>query len=460
VAHVRFAEALVAANRPHDAFAAVTTSLAKFPDHYELLMARAMALSRLARLDEALEQWSDIRRSHPERPAAYSEAATALRLATRYDECEDLIGNGLQKFPNSVGLLAERASLAAAKKDWAHSLADWQIVRSLNPANRGALFGAAEAFLQLGQATEAIEPLDLLLEQTPDHPRATIMRSQADMTLSAWTPAIARLSRASHLHPKNNQLAETLLAARMAAIQEQAEAEEQHDETTEELHLPRGQVAASGASAPIDASAEAALFERFESLGDNCEFGLVQRFYRAEPLGLLRWSSISPPEIISALEKQFDGVGESDTTLLIAGGKEYITRDRNYRMTMHTFIPCDTISHDELLPKMQKRLQFLKRRLLEDLAQGEKMFVYKSIGGIKDEEMAAISDALRAYGNPRILFVKEAGSVEQPGEVTKILPNAYLGFVGRFGHHGGNWNIDFPSWLDLCRNAARVMAAS
>src|SRR5436305_104536 len=32
------------------------------------------------------------------------------------------------------------------------------------------------------------------------------------------------------------------------------------------------------------------LATRFESLGDNCEFGILQRLEGAEPLGLLRWA--------------------------------------------------------------------------------------------------------------------------------------------------------------------------
>lgn len=47
----------------------------------------------------------------------------------------------------------------------------------------------------------------------------------------------------------------------------------------------------------------------FESLGDNCEFGLVQRRCGAEPLGLLRFSNIELGPLLRGLVAEFDELG-------------------------------------------------------------------------------------------------------------------------------------------------------
>ena len=47
---------------------------------------------------------------------------------------------------------------------------------------------------------------------------------------------------------------------------------------------------------------------RFESLGDNCEFGLFQRMCNAEPLGLFRFAGGYLPEIIRGLNSGFSGL--------------------------------------------------------------------------------------------------------------------------------------------------------
>ena len=41
------------------------------------------------------------------------------------------------------------------------------------------------------------------------------------------------------------------------------------------------------------------LLNSFESLGDNCEFGFVQRKFGTEPAGLLRWAIASPAALVA-----------------------------------------------------------------------------------------------------------------------------------------------------------------
>src|SRR5579885_2880091 len=50
------------------------------------------------------------------------------------------------------------------------------------------------------------------------------------------------------------------------------------------------------------------LMMRFESLGENCEFGLAQRRCGAEPLGLLRFASAPLEKLLAGLEGRFEGM--------------------------------------------------------------------------------------------------------------------------------------------------------
>jgi hypothetical protein len=70
------------------------------------------------------------------------------------------------------------------------------------------------------------------------------------------------------------------------------------DRFQEATALPSGQVEAAGAEGPLP---PAQLMLRFEALGQNCEFGVVQRHYGAEPLGLLRFSSTPLHLLVAAL---------------------------------------------------------------------------------------------------------------------------------------------------------------
>jgi hypothetical protein len=67
---------------------------------------------------------------------------------------------------------------------------------------------------------------------------------------------------------------------------------------------------------PPDAISDRDLVLNFESIGDNCEFGLVQRMAGAEPLGLLRFSSTPLPLLVRALRARFDGLADPANVLV------------------------------------------------------------------------------------------------------------------------------------------------
>ena len=98
-----------------------------------------------------------------------------------------------------------------------------------------------------------------------------------------------------------------------------------HSRDIETHRVPAGDDAALGLS-------ERDLAMRFESLGGTghgCEFGLFQRHFGAEPLGLLRWADLSHHLLTRALESRFDGVGLPENTIVFnpAGSDEWWTKD-------------------------------------------------------------------------------------------------------------------------------------
>ena len=50
---------------------------------------------------------------------------------------------------------------------------------------------------------------------------------------------------------------------------------------------------------------------------------------------------------------------------------------------MHTFIYKGQATAEQLMPKMLRRLQFLKDKLVQDLITAEKIFVYVSVQGAR-----------------------------------------------------------------------------
>lgn len=202
---------------------------------------------------------------------------------------------------------------------------------------------------------------------------------------------------------------------------------------------------------------------RFESLGDNCEFGLVQRRCGAEPLGLLRFSNITLPYLLRGIDTGFEGLGEPanlefwlDTT----GKPEYVMRDKAYGLVFHTFLHPDEVVESELVAQQSTRLKFLRRKLLDDLAEGEKIFVFKRNEPLLQEEMLPLLAALRRHcPRARLLYAVPATPEHPPGTVEQAAEGLLRGHIDRFAPPDRVPDLSLEPWLAVCVGAARLAEA-
>src|SRR5437016_5768301 len=77
----------------------------------------------------------------------------------------------------------------------------------------------------------------------------------------------------------------------------------------------------------------ARIIAEFESLGDNCEFGFVQRHHGLEPGGLLRWASSNFDGLVHALECRFTGLYQLDD---LEPYTPNMVIDRKYGIAFHS----------------------------------------------------------------------------------------------------------------------------
>jgi hypothetical protein len=187
---------------------------------------------------------------------------------------------------------------------------------------------------------------------------------------------------------------------------------------------------------------------KFESIGDSCEFGIVQRRFGAEPLGLLRWATTDPPQLIEALNTRLEGVGDPEHTVIEEHDGEYISWDRRYAMYTHTFTPVTAEPLDTFTGQHLRRLQYMKRKLLEDLESGKKIFVYKSDDGLPDEHVRGLHDAIRGYNNTALLLCVRLQDDAHPMRTLEVLQEGlFIGYIDRYS----TVDINVDVWLALCR---------
>jgi hypothetical protein len=195
---------------------------------------------------------------------------------------------------------------------------------------------------------------------------------------------------------------------------------------------------------------------KFESLGENCEFGLFQRRCDAEPLGLLRFSSTFMRNLIRGIDNGFAGLGaleDIDPRLEGDSRKEYMIHEKKYGLVYHTFVYEGQRSIWLMREQEAARLKFLRRKFMEELEAAEKMFVYKFGSSVSAEEMLPLHMALNRYGDATLLWVVPAERGRPSGTVEVVMPGLLKGYIDRFAPDENAHDLSFTGWLRVCANA-------
>jgi hypothetical protein len=195
---------------------------------------------------------------------------------------------------------------------------------------------------------------------------------------------------------------------------------------------------------------------RFESVGENCEFGLFQRRCDAEPLGLLRFSSTFMRNLIRGVQGGFADLGENeDIEPRLEGGprKEFMIHEQKYGLVYHTFVYEGERSVWLIREQEAARLKFLRRKFVEELEAAEKIFVYRHRATTTVEEILPLHMALNRYGAATLLWVVPAEPGRPPGTVEVLMPGLMKGYIDRFAPDDNAHDLSFDGWLRLCANA-------
>jgi hypothetical protein len=197
----------------------------------------------------------------------------------------------------------------------------------------------------------------------------------------------------------------------------------------------------------------------FESLGDNCEFGLVQSSLGVEQLGFFRFNSVSAEALLRAIESDFaDFENPNGLEIEIACNDELIVYIPSYGFRYHTFYRRGDVDLDRLRLQQITVVRFLARKFREDLRAAEKIFVRKSAAS-SFEEIAALHAALRRYGEATLLWVTLKDDTKCAGEVELLGPGLMKGHIDSFNAYKDASAASF-AWFDICRGAHAIWRGS
>jgi hypothetical protein len=285
-----------------------------------------------------------------------------------------------------------------------------------------------------------------------------------ELALRAGHGEYARLIDAGAFHPD----AENVLRFEFLY---RAQPRENHPSDTRELAVafrsleireagfrlfPQARVLPPVDAAALSAQRKAAIFERFQSLGQNCEFGLVQRHAGVERLGLYRFASARLMDVTEGIRLRFAGIDKAEHLRIQsnASGDDFECVQSRYGIEYHAFLVPGQRDIEAFRAREPARLRFLADLLLQDIARARKVFVLqRGESPLSCEEVLPLFLELRAF-NPanRLLFVTASGDggPSVRGPVQNLAPGLYRGTIPAFAPAENAYDFDYGAWTALC----------
>jgi tetratricopeptide (TPR) repeat protein len=443
-----------------EAEAMLEEAVARFPnlpqfvlDHAQLPVAPHFAHEK--NWPETLRRLDRLQTAFPAFESGFIAGVRALNESGHPDQAEALARSAGERLSVSYALAIQYAEAAQDRRDWPQAIARYSEVKDRFPDQPGGDVGLARALAADGRFAEAEIKLRETMARLPSQSAPFAEYADLATRQEQWAEALERWTAAQDRFPHEPQFAHRAYEARMRLTDADPGAA-----------VAIAQLAPAPMPDPRNTDQQVrALAMQFESLGGRglgCEFGIFQRDCGAEPLGLLRWADMPYDKLLFALQNRFEGVGSAEHTELfvsaVSGGRgEYCTTDRRGMMFMRAFIYEDQAPFEKMQVSAFNRLRFLTRKLIDDLEQGSKIFVFRVTDrNLTTEEIDDLQAAMRAYGDNTLLYVRYEDDAHPNGTVEAVRPGLLVGYMDRFKlSRTGDLSSAPPtaSWLAVCRNA-------
>ena len=382
----------------------------------------------------------------------------ALRSQGVGREAEQLAETCIQKMPNEPDLWIQYAHSAADHGDLERATARLKDAANRFPDNAEVQAAFAQALSRSNRLDEADWQYQQGCARFPNSADLACGYAANAAKLQDWPEALRRWTVARERFPSDVRPAQGVLEIYSAS---------------EEGAVISPSFAKIDSMAPVKQLGRDQTYRHFESLGgtgQGCEFGIVQLVAGgAEPLGLLRWSHIPSANLAEALENRFDGVGSPEQTLIDfyptadPANPEYRSIDTRYEFGMHTHVYKKDLSKEKMFAQTCLRMKFLRRKLIQDLEDGVKIFVHKIFErNLTDEELGRLYRAVRSYGDNSLLYVRYEDQEHPSGSVVQADDGLFIGYISGFSMTfptGRLQRIDLPAWSSICKTVLSLHLA-
>jgi Flp pilus assembly protein TadD len=430
------------------------------PGHAHPYSALGSLFSTAGRHSEAIAMSQNAAALEPSNAYRYAQLGNVLMQAGQFPSAKEMIDRAIGIMPQVADFHADLSHAFSRAGRLSEAIVAVRAAIRLAPKRWGFHAQLGDLLLRNGDAVSAERHLRIAVERDPGNAHFRAGLSRVLVQLQRVQEARLLAEQAVTLDPDDAGLQlhfQSLVSLDMPGSSEEPPAAPRTDPvhpvpptTNKPVGVP------DLAGVPLRD-----LMMRFESLGESCEFGLAQRRCEAEPLGLFRFASAPLPKLLAALTEDFAGFGEPENIEVksFAGSCEYMISDGKFDLLYHTWVTVGEMTPEEVHRREIRRLPLLIRKLREDLAAAEKIFVHHGMGHPNPGEALPLAQALRRYGPNTLLWVDLADRDHPAGSAEWAGPGLIRGYIDRFAPSENAHDLSFDCWVNLCREAWRLYGA-
>lgn len=409
-----------------------------FPENFLPGYWMGNVLLRQQKLDEAFVVFNDVIEHFPTVSYGYVGRATIQIFKNEFAKAELTLEAGIEKCGYEYWLGFNYAQCAERMANFSAAKVRWETLSHHTPSDAYALGRWARTLVTLGDLDTARALMGELTPELSAH--IQVRYAQAMLKSAEGQPKEAlQLWRALREEYPNDLEIQTAWG---------------HAEQAQKF------TAASGPGSEEEVHKHILL--RFVSMGEDCEFGLMQRHYGLEPLGLLRWASVKPEKLAALLDDGISAIGVPANTRLTISESQgvYYLEMPQYNLAFNTMFKAHTVDEAVFIVEQNKRTKFLARQIVDQFEDGEKIFVFKQNGHLNKSAAIDLWTAIQKYGDSKLLYVAEAADDKDIGSIDVINPRLMIGALRGLGAGAEGWKIPYDAWLKICEKAAERFDAA
>lgn len=205
---------------------------------------------------------------------------------------------------------------------------------------------------------------------------------------------------------------------------------------------------------------------RFESLGDNCEFGFFLRQAGDERSSFFRWVSVQDYSKVVLFLR--NGLSTPFNLYHLLPLQDYMVQTSKYKFGYHSEMQSDFVDgkREFCVTNARKKavylheinkINHLRAKLLKTLQEEEKIFVVKKDRNEQAKEIKSIAREISLIGSCKVLRVISTKKKRKIGKVKKINKNLYYGYIDQFADYNRADEVSFDCWMAILKEANRKM---